>query len=134
MKKFIEFEIDIFDGKEYFNYQKKMFPEEHKEDMDEIEQLIKSANGDIEENPVPPIPRVAKYGIQPEEIFSYEEAYSMMERYLHPDRPAFDRVIITFKNGAEQSVNCSLKQFKNKINRYYKQYSHIVEQSIAKTN
>lgn len=99
-KRFVEFDTNVYDVLEMKKYH---------------EELDKEFPSDL----MLPTPHISTVGINPDDICSYVEVYSMTAQLDDPEYPDMDQVSVNTYRGEEFIINCTLKEFKKKLENFY---------------
>lgn len=111
MKKYFEFPIRVYIGQEIEKFWIKQ-----DENLDQDPLLREAKEDEIAE---PPQCFHARCKVNPDEIYSYHEVFSLKESSLYPDEPKFDSTFISMKNGEEYVSPWKYDRFERALEAFY---------------
>lgn len=114
MKKFIECKGKCYTGKEFYKYVDKQNSEDELDEADQWKKNLQNA-----EEVEPPKPHYGKVFVDPTNIAWYAESFSLEAINANPDKPKFDQVDLTFKDGVQIGVIGTIKEFNDKLDKFY---------------
>lgn len=114
-KRFLELTLRTYLGKDYKKYIDQISKKET--DYEEADEWKKYLND--EEEVEPPKVHPTRVFLDPNEIISYVETFSMEEAAKNPDNPIYDTVDIHMYDGIQVSIISTLDEFNQKLKDFY---------------